>query len=201
MERERGAEGHRGAGGRRLILFSLILLLCALFPAQSVVAQARAGGTLEVRIKDHRNAIDDFSRLEIVLDAVLVSPKSGLTFWRTAWVELEVSLNSVDLTKYSANRSVAIFKNEVAPGSFEAIHLKLKDVAGSLKVNKGSSTVKNVIGPIKLDFSVKPRETTLIVLDLTVIDMSDHPPRGYELQLQGYELYRNGKLIEKVPPL
>jgi hypothetical protein len=30
--------------------------------------------------------------------------------------------------------------------------------------------------------------------------MSDHPPRGYELEIQGYELFTNGKLIQKVPP-
>jgi hypothetical protein len=35
---------------------------------------------------------------------------------------------------------------------------------------------------------------------LTVMDMSDHPPRGYELQIKGYELYNNGKLLGKVPP-
>jgi hypothetical protein len=32
------------------------------------------------------------------------------------------------------------------------------------------------------------------------MDMSDHPPRGYELGLKGYELITNGKRIEKVPP-
>jgi len=33
-----------------------------------------------------------------------------------------------------------------------------------------------------------------------VLDMSDHPPRGYELGVQGYEIYTDGKLAAKVPP-
>jgi hypothetical protein len=41
---------------------------------------------------------------------------------------------------------------------------------------------------------------TLLVLDLVVTDFSDHPPRGYELGIKGYELFTNGKLIQKVPP-
>ena len=60
--------------------------------------------------------------------------------------------------------------------------------------------VKNSIGPIKLSFHVEPQRATVLVLDLTVIDLSDHPPRGYELSLKGYELYTNGKLVDKVPP-
>ena len=39
-----------------------------------------------------------------------------------------------------------------------------------------------------------------MIIDLTVLDMSDHPPRGYELAIQGYELFTNGKLIQKIPP-
>jgi hypothetical protein len=38
------------------------------------------------------------------------------------------------------------------------------------------------------------------VLDLVVLDMSDHPAPGYQLNLAGYELYTNGKLIDKIPP-
>jgi hypothetical protein len=38
------------------------------------------------------------------------------------------------------------------------------------------------------------------VLDLVALDMSDHPPAGYKLNLAGYELYTNGKLIYKIPP-
>jgi hypothetical protein len=53
---------------------------------------------------------------------------------------------------------------------------------------------------VKLAFNVTPQGKTLLIIDLVVTDFSDHPPRGYELGLRGYELYTNGKLIERVPP-
>ena len=71
---------------------------------------------------------------------------------------------------------------------------------GLLKKNQRSAPVKNTIGPVKLSFDIAARGETVLVLDLTVIDFSDHPPRGYELSLKGYELYSNGKLVDKIPP-
>lgn len=178
----------------------LALFLWAFFPAHPVLAQPSDGGTLEIRVKDHRDAIGDFAKLEIVLETILVSPRSGLRFWKARWKDLKPSVERVDLTRYSGNHAASIFKSDVASGSFEAIHPRIKEIAGMLKKDRSRSVVKNLVGPIKLDFSVKPREATLIVLDLTVMDMSDHPQRGYELQLQGYELYNNGRLVEKIPP-
>jgi hypothetical protein len=178
----------------------LIWVLSALLAAAPAWAQSKHHGVLEIRVKDHRDAIGDFSKLEIVLETIRVSPKSGLRFWQLEWKELTTSVERVDLTKYVGKRTVAIFKGELAEGSFEAIDLRLKEITAILKKNNSRGSVKNALGPIKLAFSVKPKETTLIVLDLTVMDMSDHPPRGYELQIKGYELYHNGRLLEKVPP-
>jgi hypothetical protein len=60
--------------------------------------------------------------------------------------------------------------------------------------------ITNKISPVALPFSIASGELTTIIIDLAVMDMSDHPPQAYELQLSGYEVYRNGKLIDKVPP-
>jgi hypothetical protein len=40
----------------------------------------------------------------------------------------------------------------------------------------------------------------VVILDLEVLDLSDHPGRGYDLRVRGYELFANGELLEKVPP-
>jgi hypothetical protein len=53
---------------------------------------------------------------------------------------------------------------------------------------------------LKLPFRVQAGSETTIVLDLVVLDLKDHPSRGYELGIKGYELYSDGKLIDKVPP-
>ena len=180
------------------------LIFTVLLSASVASAQPR-NGILEVRVKDDREAIGDFSQVDLVVEMISISPKVGPFFWRVGWKDLKPSLERIDLTKYVQQagvqaRQATIFTGGFAPGAFEAIHLKLKGAEGILKKDQSRPAIKNMVGPIGLPFTIKPKETTLIVLDLTVMDMSDHPPRGYELQLIGYELYNNGKLVDKIPP-
>jgi hypothetical protein len=172
----------------------------ALLLAASLVRADETTGVLEVRIKDHREAIGDFSRLVLKLDTIEIRPDPGLFFWQEDWRIFNPSIEEIDLTKYVGARSAGIFQGAVGAGSFEAIHLRLKQVEGILKKDRRAVSVKNLVGPITLPFTVQGERETRIVLDLVVLDMKDHPPRGYELGIQGYELYTNGKLVDKIPP-
>ena len=177
------------------VIFGLLVSIAGLLHMDQALA-----GTLEVRVKDHREAIGDFSRLEITVDTVRISPKAGVKFWQTGWKDLKPSLEKVDLTQYVGKRAATIFRGEVAQGSFDGIHLKLKGIEGVLKKSKSNAPIKDLLGPIRLAFSVHQKGETLAILDLVVVDMSDHPPRGYELHIKGYELFTDGKLVDKVPP-
>ena len=179
--------------------FRLLVLLAVVCIASSARAAAPQG-VFEIQIKDHRDAIGDFERLTIVIDQILVSPKVGLKIWRTGWQELTASPNVIDLTKYVGRQTARVFRSSIEAGSFDAFHLKLKTIAGVLKKNHKSMPVKNTLGPVKVSFDVPDQGETVMVIDLTVIDLSDHPPRGYELGIKGYEFYTNGKLVSKVPP-
>jgi hypothetical protein len=178
-------------------ILPLILVFCL---AAQAAGAAETQGTFEVRIKDHREAIGDFSRLTIMVDEILISPKPGLKFWQSGWKPLPMAPESIDLTKYVGKNSALIFRGSLSTGAFDAIHLKLKEIIGLLKKSQRSAKIKNTVGPIKLPFEIRAQSETTIVLDLVVLDMADHPPRGYELGVRGYELYTNGKLIDKVPP-
>jgi hypothetical protein len=183
---------------RALTLFlTLLFTHCLVTPAS---AAQREQGVLEIQIKDHRDAIGDFAKLNITIEKFLISPKPGLKFWRTGWHELKTTYASFDLTQYIGKKTVKIYRGPIDAGSFEAFHLKIKMIEGLLKKNQRGTIVKDTIGPVKLSFDVTPKGETVLLIDLVVTDFSDHPPRGYELGLRGYELYANGKLIEKVPP-
>lgn len=184
---------------RRAPTFFLTLLLvqCLLTPAS---AAQREQGVLEIQIKDHRDAIGDFAKLNITIEKLLISPKPGLKIWRTGWHELMATPNTIDLTQYVGAKSGRIYRGPIDAGGFDAFHLKIKTIEGLLKKNKRGATVKNTVGPVKIVFNVTPQGVTLLIIDLVVTDFSDHPPRGYELGLNGYELFTNGKLIEKIPP-
>jgi Domain of unknown function (DUF4382) len=175
-------------------------LICAGLLAAPLAGAAENQGILEVRIKDHREAIGDFGKLTLTIGEILISPKPGLKFWQSSWKSLAAAPESIDLTQYVGKNSVGVFRGHIDPASFDAIHLKLKAVTGLLKKNQREAQIKNSVGPIKLPFEVRARGETKIVLDLVVMDMSDHPPRGYEISVQGYELYTNGKLMDRIPP-
>jgi hypothetical protein len=180
--------------------FVTILFVLGFCGVASISRAAEPQGVFEVQIKDHRDAIGDFAKLNVVIEKILVSPKAGLTFWRTGWNELTASPDTVDLTKHVGKPSARVFRANIQAGSFDAFHLKLKAIDGVLKKTQKSASVKNTLGPVKLSFDIPAKGETVLVIDLTVVDLSDHPPRGYELGIRGYELYTNGKLVGKVPP-
>lgn len=186
------------AYGGLVFLCALSLTLC-LRVALPLAAEGDQG-ILEVRIKDHRDAIADFARLDIIIDKILISPKAGLRFWQTGWDQLAPAPAAIDLTRYIGTKTVRVFRGFIDSGSFDAFHVKLKNIEGVLKKNHETVPIRDTVGPVKLSFQVPSKGETLLVLDLTVIDLSDHPPRGYELSVKGLEIFTNGKLIQKIPP-
>jgi hypothetical protein len=204
MGRKRNSQKYGAAGILKPLINSIhvriLPFILAFSLAASAAGAAESQGTFEVRIRDHREAIGDFSRLNVTVGELLISPKPGLKFWQSGWKSLAASPEVIDLTKFAGNNSVRIFRSSLNVGAFDAIHLKLREVSGLLKKGQRNTKIKNTVGPIKLSFEIRPQAETMIVLDLVVLDMSDHPPQGYELGLKGYELYTNGKLVDKVPP-
>jgi Domain of unknown function (DUF4382) len=179
---------------------SILLLLLVLCLAALPGGAAENQGILEVHIKDHREAIGDFEKLTLTIGEILIRPKPGLKFWQISWKSLAATVESIDLTRYVGDQSARVYRGSVDTGSFSAIHLKFKAVTGLLKQSQRQAKIKDTVGPIKLSFGVGAQGETKIVLDLVVMDMSDHPPRGYELAVKGYELYTNGKLVDRIPP-
>jgi hypothetical protein len=171
-----------------------------LFLASGLYGGNNAAGHLEVRLKDHREAIGDFSRFTIKLKTIAISPRAGLAFWKTGWRELVPGQATVDLTRFTGEQSALVFAGAIDAGSFDAIRVDIAAIEAITKKNGRRAAVKNSLTPIKLPGEVTGGGKTMIIIDLVVLDMSDHPPRGYELAIKGYELFVNGKLRDKLPP-
>ncbi len=164
----------------------ILILLASCSPAPGK-------GTLEIRVKDHRAAIDDFAKLEVPVESIRLKPLGS-------WIDLKPELASFDLTAYKKSNSATVFKGVIESGSFEGFHLQLGTITGTLKKGNAEANVKNGVGPIQLSFSVEPNKLTLLIIDLEVLDLTDHSGRGYELHINGYEYNKDGKLIDRVPP-
>ena len=170
-------------------------------PTGAGEARARPEGTLEVRVKDHRNAIDDFQSLELSLGRLRLAPSARLKSTDPGWLELAPQLDRMDLTRYKDGSSAAtVYRGTLRPQRFAAVDLQVTGIRGILRKTGAPDRVKNAVGPIRLDFELKPAATTVVVLDLELLDLSDHPGRGYELLIKGYELYEDDKLLQRIPP-
>jgi hypothetical protein len=179
------------------IALSLALVGCG---AASDSNDAGSTGTLEIHLTDHREAIGDFARLDVEIDTVRLHPKRLLSLRKSDWLDLQPIVASVDLTQVTEKRTIAIWRGELPTARFEAVHLKLKGAGGELQESAETVPVADEARPIRLPFDIRPNDVTRVVVDLVVLDMSDHPNRGYEVHVRGYELYYNDALADKVPP-
>ena len=184
----------------RIVAMAAGLAIVLGYNTPLAVAAAPAQGVLEIQIKDHREAIGDFAKFKITIDKISISPKPGLMFWKTGWKDLAPSMRNIDLTQYVGKKAATVFRGALDAGAFDALQIKIKSIETVLKKTSGRTPVKNTLGALKLSFEVPAQGETVIILDLVVTDFSDHPPRGYELGIKGYEVYTNGKLVDKIPP-
>ena len=170
-------------------------------PAGAGEVRVQPEGSLEVRVKDHRNAIDDFRVLDLRFGALRLAPEPGMKSSDPGWLELAPLLHRLDLTRYKDGTAAAtVYRGRLRPRRFAAVDLRVTGVRGVLAKTGGPVPVRNAVGPIRLAFEVKPNSAAVVVLDLEVLDLSDHLGRGYELLLKGYELYEDGRLLDRVPP-
>jgi hypothetical protein len=138
-------------------------------------------GSLEVQVWDHREAIGDFDELWLTLSGVGIHPTGRP---RTeGWLELKPSVQKLDLTRYVAGREMVIARAMVEAGSYNAIRLIVERATGTSTAGQPVD-VKVSFETAALDFRVRSGQTTLLGLDLMVLDISDHPGRGYELHLR-----------------
>jgi len=118
----------------RILTGAIVFLLIGLPLIFASCSRGKPGrGTLEIRIKDHREAIDDFAKFGVAVEAIRLKP------WGS-WIEYQPDVVSFDLTRYKTGNSVTVFKREIESGRFEGFHLKLGEIGGILK--KGNAQAR-----------------------------------------------------------
>lgn len=167
----------------------LVWLVVAALLLSGCGASGTETGRLEVRVWDHRQAIDDFSELWLTFSAVAIH-RAGQP--RTSgWIELEPAVQKLDLTRYAGGQNELLAEATVETGTYNAVRVTLAQVSGTL-ANGQQVDVQANLDPVALNFRIRSHQTTVLGLDLAVLDLSEHPGRGYELQLREGVLLQEG---------
>jgi hypothetical protein len=144
-------------------------------------AASPSPGHLEVRVRDHREAIGDFSELWLTFSSVDIHPTGQPR--SEGWIEFEPSVQRLDLTQYVEGQEAVIVQTTPEIGIYNAVRLRVDQVSATL-TNGQPAEVLVDFETVALDFRVQEGRTTVLSLDLVVLDLSDHAGQDYALQLR-----------------
>jgi hypothetical protein len=161
------------------LVCSSLLMPCTI-QAEDKPGPSMSTGTLEVRITDDREAIDDFTALILTISAVRLHQRDKPR--QQGWIELKPTTQEVDLTK-AVSDPVVIFNGEAPTGGYNAITLTAGLPSGQLKGGK-PARIELALQPVAVSFGIQPGKTTVVVLDLVTLDLSDHPGKNYAVVIK-----------------
>lgn len=179
-----------------VILLPLTLLAAALVAQRAALATALhsrlAGehGGVAILVTDHREAIGDFQSLRVTLSRIELHRQGAPPL--LDWLALRPSIPSFELTELKDGSVVAVAQPQLPAGTYDGIRLgvaRLEAVTG-----EGSPTKVGIrLRPMGFETEVVPGDVTPILVDLTVIDLTDHGS-GYQLVTAG--LYAGDQDVE-----
>jgi len=158
------------------ITFTLLLMLLLVSCSSGVASP----GLIEVRITDHREAIGDFDRLDIIIERVGFHPAGAA---RTeGWIDLDPDTAIVDLTQVLDGTTVSVLEASLPAGDYDAVRLHITNGEGDLKIGE-SVMVSGFEQAVRLPFLIRPDNRTAIIFDIVVESEDDHPGGGYEINI------------------
>ena len=158
------------------------LLWCAASAAASGGVEQDSGfGEVVVLITDHREAIDDFSSLVVVLDGARLHRRGRLP--EEGWVALETARSEVDLTRFKDGATFELLRAQVPAARYDAADLLLVGAARGVVLAGAAVEVPLEVSPARLEFQVRPDLVTELTFDLVVYDLRDHPGKTWGVLL------------------
>jgi hypothetical protein len=157
---------------------SASLLLILLLVSCSSVTDSP--GFIEVYITDHREAIDDFDRLDITIDRIGVHPV-GISR-AEGWIDFEPDTAVVDLTQVLDGTTAVVLASSLPAGDYDAVRLQIASGEGDLQIGE-SIIVPGFEQAVRVPFMVRPNTSVEIVIDIVVESEEDHPGGGYEINI------------------
>jgi hypothetical protein len=158
-----------------------VLLFGGASACSTETQHAPGRGQLEVRVKDHREAIADFRRLEF--DISQIGIQGALRPQASAWLLFSPSRRNVDLTQLVGGKYAVLLTEDAPAARYRWIRFDLEGVQGVLK-NGRRPHMKVFDDPVAYPFRIVSGKRTILTIDLIVVDVSEHPGKDYELHIR-----------------
>lgn len=167
---------------KNLLASVLCLAVCiALFHVGRVVPSDLR--EFEFRVTDHQAGIEDFRKLEVLLESVAIHPKEAAR--NDGWIELDANFSFIDIVPLKDGRFVSSGKYLVPSGKYDAIKVRFQNVVGELHSDmKPTLSAKDSIVSTSLDLSSTGERIPALVLDLYVESQTDHEPNLYVVKVK-----------------
>lgn len=158
-----------------------VLLLGGAAACSTETQHASDRGQLEVRVKDHREAIADFRRLEFDISEIAI--QGGLRPQPSAWLLFAPARRNIDLTQLVGGKYAVLLTEDVPAARYRWTRIDVERAEGVLKDEKRPS-IKVFEDPVAFPFRIVSGKRTVLTIDFIVVNVTDHPGKGYELHIQ-----------------
>ena len=184
MNRFAGKLRIRGGAALMLAVGGLVLIAVAASPAGGAEA---ATGEVLVLITDHRQAIDDFSALVVMVDGARLHRRGRVP--EEGWTVIEAPRQQVDLTRYQDGATYELVRASVPAGRYDAADLMVAGARGVV-LSGDAADVPLEISPARVAIEVRPDQLTRLTFDLVVHDLRDHPDKTWGVLLDEVRVAR-----------
>jgi len=162
--------------------------LLAVATLSLAAATALAGGPmgqLDVRVTDHKPGIDQFSSLDVTLEAVALHEKGQGR--REGWIDIVGQTEAIDIVPLKDGRFVSLGLQDVPTGDYDAVAVRFAAVEGQLKAGS-DPTIWLDDAIVRIDLSIAEQDNTPLVVDLFAEDQTEHDVPRYEVKVKEVRL-------------
>jgi len=167
----------------------LILGLSAVVAAGPAVAgdAPSAVGVLEVRVTDHRPAMEQFQWLKVKLGRLALHRKGAAR--RKGWVDLVPGSPAIDIVPLKDGVYRSLGERQVPIGRYDAVRVNFAAATGALKTG-ASPTLRPQDTVVAVSLNVSRQANAALVLDLFAEDQTEHRPPRYAVKVKEVRLGR-----------
>lgn len=159
------------------------ILAYAFLMVWTTVSGAIAGGVgkIEIRVTDHKPAIEQFEKLEVRLENLTFHKKGEPR--AKAWTVVDVRSMAIDIVPLKDGVFVSLGEYSLPVGGYDAVRIRFADAEGKLKTGEHSEVLfDNTV--VSFPVAIEETANAPLVVDLYAEDQTEHARSVYVVKVK-----------------